>query len=64
MTSAEIREERKRLRSELSKLETQKDVLLAQLNGLQSQCEHPDAFRTSHTGESCRDCPDCGGCGI
>lgn len=64
MTGAEIRKERKRLESEISKLETQKKMLLAQLDGLENQCEHPKAFNTSHTGESCRDCPDCGGCGI
>lgn len=64
MTGAEIRKERKRLESEISKLETQKKMLDVQLDSLESQCEHPKAYRTSHMGESCRDCPDCGGCGI
>lgn len=64
MARADIRKERKRLESELKKLDTQKAVLNAQLNGLQIECEHPKAFKTSHMGESCRDCPDCGGCGI
>lgn len=64
MTRAEILKERKRLESEVKKLETHTKMLLAQLDGLESLCEHPKAFNTSHTGESCRDCPDCGGCGI
>ena len=64
MTPAEIRKERKRLESEIAKLDTQKKVLQVQLEGLESQCEHPRAFKTSHMGESCRDCPDCGGCDI
>lgn len=64
MTGAEIRKERKRLESELSKLETQQKIVMVQLEGLESQCEHPKSFKTSHMGESCRDCPDCGACDI
>ena len=64
MTGAQIRKERKRLDSEIAKLDTQKKMVQVQIAGLKSQCEHPKAIRTSHMGESCRDCPDCGGCGI
>ena len=60
----EIQSRRRDLDDQLQRIHTLERVAVAQLESLKRECRHPAAFKTSHTGETCRDCPDCGACGL
>lgn len=62
MTTERVRTERAGLDERLARLQSERAKLRADWALLQRLCPHPDAFVTSHQGESCRDCPDCGAC--
>lgn len=58
MKSAEIVKERKRLLEKLVKL------ISVELGALREACEHKNAIKTCHMGESCRHCNDCNSCDV
>ena len=43
-------------------LVAEQEKLNVDYRALQRLCGHPNAFKTSHMGESCTHCPDCGNC--
>lgn len=40
------------------------EAVRGRLRALQVRCDHCDAVRTTHQGETCHHCPDCGACGV
>lgn len=64
MDQASIRQRREEAERALNRARADVKHALTDLELVRIECKHPDAFATSHTGESCRDCPDCGACEI
>lgn len=62
MTQKQIRTERKRLEGELRAAQGKVRLVQQEMRNLQLECEHPNAYRTSHQGDTCWHCPDCGNC--
>jgi hypothetical protein len=59
-----VRKEREGLLRELRFARAREGRVQADLRALTEVCEHPNAFNTTHMGESCHHCPDCGGCDV
>jgi hypothetical protein len=64
MDAQAVRTRRRLLDDQLAEAQAEVDKVLADMRALKRQCEHTNARRTSHMGESCHHCYDCGSCDV